>query len=81
MLLLAAAALTAAPQPGASRLTPSNCPRTTSYVAREGRYSGKPLQPQELTEVPPANLYVAVLRHDANGCEWPIVVNYDVNGR
>jgi hypothetical protein len=41
-------------------------------------YQGAPLTPRQLTELPPANFYVAVLRHDANGCEVPIVVRYNV---
>jgi hypothetical protein len=58
---------------------PPVCRRTTPSVAGASSiYRGKPLTPQELTELPPANFYVAVLRHDANGCEDPIVVRYNV---
>jgi hypothetical protein len=39
------------------------------------------LKPRKLTELPPANVYSAVYRRDANGCEKPIVVKYGVGRR
>jgi hypothetical protein len=59
------------------------CAPTTAYVAegRNGAYTGEPLKPRKLTELPPGNMYAAVFHHDANGCEAPIVVKYDVGRR
>jgi hypothetical protein len=57
-------------------------PTTKNYAdARDGAYTGEPLKPRKLTELPPGNMYAAVFRHDANGCEAPIVVKYDVGRR
>lgn len=53
----------------------ANCPRTTNYYAYR---DGKPLKPQKLTELPTGNMYSAVYRRDANGCEKPIVVKYGI---
>jgi hypothetical protein len=61
-----------APQPGSQ-----DCPRTTSYYAYR---DGKPLKPQKLNELPPANTYLAVFRHIGR-CEAPIIVKYNVGGR
>jgi hypothetical protein len=60
-------------------LAPSldNCPRTTRYYAYK---SGEALKPQKLNELPPANVYAAVLHHDGR-CEVPIVIKYGVGGR
>jgi hypothetical protein len=78
MLLLAAAAIMAAPPATASQsATPTNCPRKTSYFAWQG---GKPVKPQKLSELPDANLYLAVYRR-VGGCEVPVVVRYRVSGR
>lgn len=51
-----------------------NCQRTTSHhaVLRPG--------PRKLTELPPANMYAAVYRR-IEGCEVPLVVRYNVEGR
>lgn len=54
-----------------------NCPRATSIHAYDG---SKPLKPQKLGELPPANAYSAVYRL-IRGCEVPIVVKYGVGGR
>ena len=90
MLLLAAATLGASPHPTimivpgtfVAPAKPANCARSEAYVAgAESRYDGKPLAPRKLTELPPANAYVAVLRHDENGCLAPIVIKYGVNNR
>jgi hypothetical protein len=84
-LLASALAVPAIAVPPAIRLknatadAPPICRHTQPYVAgASSLYRGTPLTPHELTELPPANLYVAVLRHDANGCEVPIVVRYEV---
>ena len=53
------------------------CPRTTSMQAFD---RSKPLKPQKLGELPPANAYKAVYRLVA-GCEVPVVVKYGVGGR
>jgi hypothetical protein len=55
-----------------------NCPNPTSYYAYR---EGKPLKPQRLTELPPADMYSAVYRRDASGCEKPIVVKYAIGRR
>ena len=74
MLLLAAAALIAAPadrSEAAKSPPPADCPRTTSYLAgKVGRYRGQPLSPKKLTELPPATAYMAVYRQ-IGGCEAP----------
>ena len=77
MLLLAMAALAAAPLPTGLKSDPSICPKTTSHVARGSERS---LQPQRLTDLPDANVYSAVYRR-VDGCEVPIVVKYRVSGR
>jgi hypothetical protein len=83
MLLLAVAALAAAPQPSAAQpqAKSSICPRTTSYLAgMESLYRGKSLTPRRLTELPDGNLYFTVYRK-IDGCEVPVVVKYAVSGR
>jgi hypothetical protein len=82
MLLIAAAAFAADHDVAVTGVPPGKpamCLRTSAYVAgAETRYDGKPLTPRKLTELPPANEYVAVLRVDENGCLAPIVVKYDI---
>ena len=56
----------------------ANCPKATNYYANK---DGKPLKPQKLTELPAGNMYSAVFRVDANGCEKPIVVKYGIGRR
>jgi hypothetical protein len=53
-----------------------NCPRTTHYYAWQ---RGKSVKPHKLTELPPANAYLAVLRV-VGGCEEPVVVRYRIGG-
>ena len=53
------------------------CPRSTSMHAFD---PSKPLRPQKLAELPPANAYKAVYRL-VGGCEVPVVVKYGVGGR
>ena len=55
----------------------ADCPQTTSYYAYR---EGEPLKPRKLAELPPANAYAAVLRHDGR-CEIPLVVKYGVGRR
>jgi hypothetical protein len=55
----------------------ADCPRTTSYYAYN---PGAPLKPQKLGELPPANVYAAVFRHDGR-CEIPVVIKYGVGRR
>ena len=42
--------------------------------------AGKPLKPQKLTELPPANAYIAIVRNDGR-CEVPVIVKYNMGGR
>lgn len=42
---------------------------------------GKPLKPQRLAELPPADAYQAVLRTDGNGCLDPLLVRDRVRSR
>lgn len=57
------------------------CPPTTAQVAANGTQTaeGRDLI-HKLTELPPANAYVAVYRQ-VNGCEAPIVVKYGLGRR
>ena len=58
-------------------LSSPDCPRTTSYYAYT---PGEPIEPRKLAELPPANMYAAVLRHDGR-CEIPVIVKYGVGRR
>jgi hypothetical protein len=86
LLPAAAAAADVAIAPPISLITPrgvfsppgANCSKQSNYYAYE---DGKPLKPQKLTELPPGNMYSAVYRRDANGCERPIVVKYGLGRR
>lgn len=63
------AAAPVAPGQPESPLAASNCPEADRYLAeRVGRWQDKPLRPQKLTELPPAEAYAAVLRRDERGC-------------
>lgn len=57
------------------------CPKTAAQVAAERVKQGAGAKLHKLTELPPANAYVAVFRHDAKGCEAPIVVKYGLGRR
>lgn len=57
------------------------CPRTAAQVAAERVKNGGTTKLHKLTELPPANAYIAVFRHDSNGCEAPIVVKYGIGRR
>ncbi|MCL6679784.1 hypothetical protein LZ519_10730 [Sphingomonas sp. RG327] len=52
------------------------CPKTAAQVAAERVKRGGSAKLHKLTDLPPANAYIAVFRHDSNGCEAPIVVKY-----
>lgn len=72
------AAVTVVPSKGVISPLGANCARPTSHYAYR---QGEPLKPQKLTELPPGNMYSAVFRRDANGCEKPIVVKYGIGRR
>jgi hypothetical protein len=78
LLFLFLAGASPAVADGKARLAEApNCPRATSMHAYD---RSKPLKPQKLGELPPANAYSAVYRL-VRGCEVPIVVKYGVGGR
>ena len=56
---------------------PSNCPATSRYEASR---KGKTLQARKLSELPDADMYLAVYRK-IDRCEAPIIVKYGVSGR
>lgn len=62
---------------GEAWLSAPDCPRTTHYYAYN---PGEPVKPYKLGELPPANAYTAVLRHDGR-CEVPLIIRYGVGGR
>lgn len=70
-------AATPALAPGAKQLgvvAGKECRKATSYNAQEGLdWRSEPLQPRKLTELPPAQGYMAVYRV-VNGCEEPLAV-------
>ena len=76
-LLLAGASPAVAHNQRGLAATDPNCPRATSMHAYE---RSKPLKPQKLGDLPPANAYSAVLRV-VRGCEVPIGVKFGVGGR
>ena len=84
MLLLAAAAFLAAPQPvgdmpafNPKANQPANCPATSRYDASK---RGKAPKAQKLGELPDADVYRAVYRKIGQ-CEAPIIVQFGVVGR
>ena len=84
LLLIAAAAASAFPQAAADMpvVNPDSesagCPETPMSLARK---MGKlPPQAIPLTELPPAQMFVAVDRR-VNGCSAPIVVRYGAGSR
>ena len=77
LTLLLAGASPAVAQSDVRVADASNCPRATSMHAYD---RSKPLKPQKLGDLPPANAYSAVYRL-VRGCEVPIVVKYGVGGR
>lgn len=57
------------------------CPKTAAQIAADRMKRGGSAKLHKLTDLPPANAYIAVFRHDSNGCEAPIVVKYDLGRR
>ena len=57
------------------------CPKTAAQIAADRVTRGGGPKLHKLTELPPANAYIAVFRHDSNGCEAPIVVKYGIGRR
>ncbi len=58
------------------------CPPTAAQMAADrARKNGGLGLLHKLTDLPPANEYIAVYRRDADGCEDPIVVKYGVGRR
>ena len=54
------------------------CPKTAAQIAAERMKRGDSAKLHKLTDLPPANAYIAVFRHDSKGCEAPIVVRYGI---
>jgi len=72
LMSASAAVAPALPAPVSDRS--KTCHRTTGYLAdKSGIYRGAPLTPRKLTELPPAQGYMAVFRH-IDGCEAPLTV-------
>ena len=57
------------------------CPKTAAQIAAERVKRGGSAKLHKLTDLPPANAYMAVFRHDSMGCEAPIVVKYGLGRR
>lgn len=58
-----------------SPIAGSECPDAARYFAYRGsKWQDKPVRPQKLTELPPAETFAAVLRRDERGCM--ILVKY-----
>jgi hypothetical protein len=65
-------------QPASARPAPGHrqsvvagidCPDAARHFAhRGGKWQDKPVRPQKLVELPPAETFAAVLRHDERGC-------------
>ena len=69
---LAATGAAAAPRSGAAAGEPRCVNDPTKQLARPG----KSAQLRKLTELPPADAYLAVLRRGTDGCIVPIKMNY-----
>ena len=47
----------------------SECPDADRYMARRGgKWQDKPVRPQKLNQLPPADAFASVLRTDERGC-------------
>jgi len=81
ILAICAAAAPASQSPPAmplykapSTLAAPDCPDATNHLAgRKGSWERKPLKPQRLGELPPADAYAAVYRRDERGCMVPVM--------
>lgn len=73
-----AAALQNAPSANKSASAQTKCKQVGAhyYAYRDGR----PLKPHKLTELPPANAYIAIVRNDGH-CDVPVIVRYNMGGR
>lgn len=50
------------------------CPEASRHFARRGgEWSGGRIEPRKLAELPPADAYAAVYRHDERGCMVPVL--------
>ena len=59
--------------PPANQLQKSDCPSPSSQFAREGSvWRQKPVTPQKLAELPPADAFAAVYHLDERGCMVPV---------
>lgn len=59
--------------PSANQLQKADCPNPSSRFAREGSvWRQKPVAPQKLTELPPADTFAAVYHLDDRGCMVPV---------
>jgi hypothetical protein len=51
----------------------ADCPSATGQFARDGNgWVRKPVKPQKLGELPPADAFAAVYRLDERGCMVPV---------
>jgi hypothetical protein len=63
------AAAPVAPGQRPSPIAGSECPDADRYLAhRGGKWQDKPVRPQKLGDLPPAEAFAAVLRRDERGC-------------
>ena len=59
--------------PRADQLQSADCPNPSSQFAREGSaWRLKPIPPQKLAELPPADTFAAVYHLDERGCMVPV---------
>jgi len=73
-LMVAASTLAARSPPAPnSALQAADCPAASAEWARQGRaWQHKPVTPQKLSQLPPADSYAAVYRLDERGCMVPV---------
>jgi hypothetical protein len=76
-LLLAGASPAIGSNSASAALIDANCPRATAMHASG---PARPVKPQKLADLPPANAYKAVYRL-VRGCEVPMVVTYGIGSR
>jgi hypothetical protein len=77
LILIALAAPAAAPAPAAAKVEPRRC--ALPGVTYAGKGSGT-TRAQKLRDQPPANQYLAVVRH-VGGCPEPAVVRTGIGRR
>ena len=57
-----------------NKLQAPDCPSASSQYAREGSiWRERPVKPQKLAELPPADTYAAVYHLDERGCMVPLL--------